>query len=91
MFHCFQITAAYNNAKSHSLWTHQYSMETEEEYWAVGTEAWFNTIHTTYATGGMNVYVFVIVIFMECYLPARTILVRIIYEPRHEISNNVAF
>ena len=57
-FRSFQITAAYNNAKSHSLWTHQYSMETEEEYWAVGTEAWFNTIHTTYATGGMNVYVF---------------------------------
>lgn len=51
-----RITTAYNNARSNGTWTNsQYAMATEEEYWAVASQTWFNSLHTSYASSGMNV------------------------------------
>ena len=45
-----QVTQAYANAKSHSLWpAGSYGMANEQEYLAVGATAYFNADHM--ATG----------------------------------------
>ncbi|KAK3086717.1 hypothetical protein FSP39_022459 [Pinctada imbricata] len=50
-----QIKAAYNHAVSARLWTPGvYAMQNEEEYWAEGTQVFFNVEHLSYTTGGMN-------------------------------------
>ena len=51
----FQITAAYNYAKSARLWTlSAYSMSNEQEYWAVSSQVFFNVDHLSYDSGGMS-------------------------------------
>ncbi|MBO4451893.1 MAG: hypothetical protein J5770_05680 [Bacteroidaceae bacterium] len=37
------LLTAYNNAKTKGLWRGTYSMNNSEEYFAEGTQAWFNT------------------------------------------------
>ncbi|XP_062574547.1 uncharacterized protein LOC134236392 isoform X2 [Saccostrea cucullata] len=50
-----QITAAYNNARYHSLWTaSSYAMSDEREYWAEGAGSFFMVDKHPTATGGMN-------------------------------------
>lgn len=37
------VQQAYANAKAHDLWHDEYAMTTVDEYWANGTQTWFNS------------------------------------------------
>ena len=38
-----RVRAAYDAAMANGLWAGEYASTTYEEYWAVGTQFWFNT------------------------------------------------
>lgn len=49
-----EIDAAYANAKRTGLWKGSYSIQTVEEYWAEGTQFWFNS-NMAYKASGTTV------------------------------------
>jgi hypothetical protein len=50
-----KIDAAYTNAKAHKLYALDiYMMANSQEYWAEGSQAWFNATTRTDVNGGIN-------------------------------------
>jgi hypothetical protein len=50
-----RLKAAYENAKSHGLWSHTYAITDRKEYWAEGVQDWFdNNRENDSAHGSVN-------------------------------------
>lgn len=46
-----EVGAAYDAAKANDLWRNEYAMTTVQEYWAKGTQIWFNSNRLTVVEG----------------------------------------
>lgn len=46
-----EVQAAYANAQANDLWYNEYAMTTIQEYWAKGTQLWFNSNRLTVVNG----------------------------------------
>lgn len=80
-----RIEKAYAQAKERGLWQYGYAIVTVQEYWAEGSQFWFNT-NDAYKHGD------VVVLSsqdMEQYDPALASVLREVYGDRHRIAADV--
>ncbi|TCM12040.1 hypothetical protein EDF56_12010 [Novosphingobium sp. PhB165] len=77
-----RVEAAYRHALDHGLWKDDYASVTVQEYWAEGTQFWFNS-NKAYRTDGR---VIVASADLQDYDPLLYAVLAEVYSPSHRIA-----
>ena len=79
-----QVEAAYANAQANDLWLNEYAMTTLQEYWAEGTQFWFDSNRLVVVNGrrilGHE--------DMRAYDPALYAVLAQVYSPTHRLESD---
>lgn len=79
-----QVEAAYESAKTNGLWTGEYGSTTVQEYWAEGTQFWFNSNKLVLIDGKQVLSD----ADMTAHDPALAAVLRQVYGDRHRLPGD---